>query len=187
MTAIEKIISIIPKDSKVLDIGALGLLGENTTQFLVNYFGAKNVTGICIKPEQPDFFLKAHPDFKFIQEDVFEHPFEEKIDLVVTDFGIEKNIEEWSEEGLERIKKFIKPQGYLLNYVMATTQYGDPLYTPFLIKKHFVSWWRHLYPHEEGIYEAIGNKLKELEDWEVIISQREERRPYILWLLLKLK
>lgn len=187
MKTVQKLINILPPDSKVLDVGALGLMGENTTQFLVDKFGAKNVTGVCLNPEQPEWFLKKYPDFKFILDDAFAYSFKEKFDLVVTDLGIEKNIEEWSEEGLEKIKSLIKPRGYLLNYVMATTQYGDPLYTPFLIRKHWMSWWRHIYPHEEGINEAIGNKLKELEDWELILAEREERRPYILWILLKLK
>lgn len=187
MTAIDKIISLIDKNSKVLDVGALGLMGENITQSLIDWFGAKNVTGICLNPEHPEWFIAKYPDFNFIVGNAFDYPLAEKFDLVVTDLGIEKNLEDWSEEGLEKMKKFIKPGGYLLNYVMTTTEYGDPLVTPFLIRKHWMSFWRHLYPDQEGIYEAIGNKLKELEDWELVLAEREERRPYILWILLKLK
>lgn len=183
MTAVEKIISILPKNFQVLDVGALGLMGENTTQFLVDYFGAKNVLGICLKPEQPEWFLEKYPDFPFVIGDVYATNFANKFDLVVTDFGVEKNLEEWSLEGLERIKTLIQPGGYLLNYVMTTTEYGDPLETPHLLRKHWAEWWRQLPPHPE----AIGRKLKDLNDWEVVLSIQEERRPYIIWILLKLK
>lgn len=186
MTAVEKIISILPKDLKVLDIGALGLLGENTTQFLVNHFQPKNVLGICLRPEQPEPFLEKYPDFKLILGDFETYPFEEKFDLVVADLPIEKNLEDWSEEGLAKIKKFLKPGAYFLNYIMATTEYGDPLITPFLIRKHWMNWWQHS-PFDDGVNESIGRKLKTLEDWELVLALKEERRSYIIWTLLKLK
>lgn len=183
MTAVETIISILPKDFRVLDVGALGLLGENTTQFLVDHFGEKNVIGICTRPEQPEPFLQQHPDFQFIIDDFYVHNFEEKFDLLSLDLNIEKNLEDWSSEGLEKLKQYIKPGGYLLNYIMTTTEYGDPLITPHLLRKHWATWWKQLPPHPE----AIGRKIKDLNDWELIVAKQEERRPYIIWVLLKLK
>ena len=55
----EKLIQAIPKGSMVLDVGAGGLEGFNTTDFLIARFGVKNVKGICIRPEKVTAYLIA--------------------------------------------------------------------------------------------------------------------------------
>ena len=48
----KRLISQLSPKSKVLDVGAGGLQGTNTTDFLIERFGADNVTGICTSEKE---------------------------------------------------------------------------------------------------------------------------------------
>ena len=176
MPAFERIIRSLPKEFSVLDVGCGGLLGENTSQYLQGYF--TDILGVNIK-ENKDLleFKKIYPNAKIKIGNYKD--IKEQFDLVVLDLNIEGNLENWSVEGLEKDGKLIKENGYLLNYVMATDQYGKPNETPELLRKHCKKWWG------EFTREAIGKKLNNLKGWKMWLCEQEERRPYILWVLLK--
>jgi hypothetical protein len=163
MLSFEKLINLIPKEASVLDVGAGGLEDENTGVFLKARF--PNYTGINIKP------------LAFIQGDYNTYDFGKQFDLVVLDLNIENNLKDWSDEGLQRISRWIKPGGYLINYVMTTTEYGNPNETPQLIAEHRDKWWNG--------WDDMGDRLSRLKGFEFIVHQTEERRPYIKWVLLK--
>lgn len=181
MTAFEKLINWMPKSFDVLDVGAAGLEGENTTDTLVKRF--KGYTGICIRPEKVAAYLQLHPELtgKLLCDDFYSHPFNRhSFDLVVLDMNIDNNMaRDWTDEGLARAWELLKPGGYLINYVMMTDQYGDPE-TPAQIREHWRTWWQGpINPM------TVGNKLYSIRQWEVVATEKEERRPYILWVLLK--
>lgn len=182
MKGFEKLIEFIPQDSRVLDIGCGGLSGENTTNYLIKRF--KDITGICRRSEEAQKYADAHPDIPFIFNEfnkVSRKPFH---DLVVYDLNIENNILSW-EAGFKDMLSYLKPEGYLITYVMTTTEYGDNG-TPNYIREH---WERFYGQPQSGILnnELIGKKMQELADYEFIASEVEERRPYITWVCLKRK
>lgn len=176
MPTFERLIKIVPKNTKVLDVGCGGLLGENTSQYLQNYF--IDVLGVNIK-ENKDLieFKKIYPNAKVIIGDY--KSIDEQFGLVVLDLNIEGNLENWSDEGIDLAAKLVKKDGYLINYVMMTDQYGDPNETPALIRKHTKEYWGEL------TKEAVGKKLKSLKKFEFILAESEDRRNYILWVVLK--
>lgn len=175
MEPIERYISKIPKDASVLDVGCFGHGGCNTSLFLAERFD--HVTGVAISRE----IEKYIPDnYTVIFDNFYNYDFETPFDLVVLDLHIEGNlINDWCNKGLERMKDLVKPGGYLINYVMTTTDYGDPEVTPSLIDWHAKRWWREL------TNKAIKKKLAELEGWELIDIKTEQRRPEISWVMLK--
>jgi hypothetical protein len=175
METFDKLIRTLPKELKVLDVGVAGHEGENTSCFLVKYFS--DVTGITIRSEK-EVAWDAYP---VIRDDFYKHKFKEKFDLIVLDLNIDNNIgRDWTTEGLGRISKLLNPNGYLINYVMMTDNYGDPE-TPALIRKHAKKWWGELTD------EAVRSKLSTLDIWRLISCERESRRPEILWILLQRK
>lgn len=170
----EKLLEQIPKDASVLDVGCYGHEGVNTSQFLANHF--THVTGIAISEKVKQYLA---PNYTFIQDNFYDREFD-PFDLVVLDLHIEGNlINDWCNRGLERMKKLVKPGGYLINYVMMTTEYGDSEVTPSLLAWHAKRWWGELTP------EAVGKKLSSLPGFELVMALPEIRRPYILWCLLK--
>lgn len=173
----DNLIQVLPTDSKVLDVGASGLEGENTTNALVARF--PDYTGICIRPEKVEAYKYLHPDVNLIVGDFYARDIpDETYDLVVLDLNIENNLlKDWTDEGVKRIHKMLKPGGYLINYVMTTTEYGDPDATPQLIATHRDKFW--------GGWKKIGDKLSKLKGFEVYASAQEQGRPYIQWVMLK--
>lgn len=185
MNAFEKIISIIPKDLSVLDVGAGGLHGENTSDALLAHF--KDYTGICTEKQEVEVYQAMREEKKLsraniIFGDFLTTDFGRYFDVIVHDLNVEANMESW-EDHFEKVLLRMRPDGYLVTYVMTTTEYGDPLITPHLLRKHWATFWKCLPPHNE----AIGRKLKEFDYLELILAEREERRPYITWVLLKSK
>jgi len=175
MPAFERIIRSLPKELKVLDVGCGGLLGENTSQYLQAYF--LDALGVNIK-ENKDLveFKRIYPNAKVVIDDYKN--IKDKFDLVVLDLNIEGNLENWSVEGLKNLRGIVKDGGYLLNYIMMTDQYGDSETTE-LLRQHCGKWWKAF------TREAIGKKLKQLKGWRLQACEQEERRNYILWVLLK--
>lgn len=171
--AFERLIDTLPPSASVLDVGCYGHKGANTSKFLAKYF--HHVTGVAISQKAID---QAPKNYEVIHDNFYTHDFK-PFDLVVLDLDIENNLlRDWTDKGLARMKTLINPGGYLINYVMMTTEYGDPD-TPDLLAWHRDRWWKEHTP------EAIGKKLTSLPGWELITAIPENRRPYILWTLLK--
>lgn len=175
MEPIENFISLIPKDASVLDVGCFGHEGVNTSQFLSKHFD--KVTGVAISRNIEPYITD---NYTVIFDNFYNYDFKQQFDLVVLDLHIEGNlINDWCNTGIERVKKLVKPGGYLINYVMTTTEYGDAEVTPSLIAWHAKLWWGELTP------EAIGKKINSINGFELVAAKPENRRPYILWVLLK--
>lgn len=172
MNAIERLITSLPRNLKVLDVGCAGLGGENTTNYLYKHF--TDITGICTTPEE------TYKEIKLIKDDFYTHDFKEKYDLVVLDLDLELSLKDWS-DNMQFPLRLLRPGGYLLTFLMTTDQYGDPDRTPKLIKEQWVSYWGAWPPN----FEDIGNKLLNLPNYQLIAHRQEERRPYITWILLK--
>lgn len=173
MDAFEKLIKQFPKDTSVLEVGSFGHEGINTSDTLANHFD--KVIGVVISQAAKD---KAPVNYEIIHDNFYALDFP-IYGLVILDLNIENNlINDWTDKGMTRVKRFVKPGGYLINYVMMTTEYGDPD-TPDLIAWHRDRWWKELTP------EAVGNKLSNLPGWELVTAISEIRRPYILWVMLK--
>lgn len=185
MNAFERLIKWMPRGYEVLDVGCGGLYGENNSRAIAKQFKHENILGVCFRQEtNSDFqrFKVEHPNIKVLDNNFYQLDFEKlgKFDLVLLDLNIENNTgRDWSDEGLARAWHLLKPGGYLINYVMMTDQYGEPE-TPELIREHWRNWWGGpIAPM------TVGNKLYSLRQWEVVATEKEERRPYILWVLLK--
>ena len=180
----EKLIQAIPRGSVVLDVGAGGLEGFNTTDFLIARFGVKNVKGICIRPEKVEAYKGRFPEMDLIVGDFYKesHYKEKSFDLVVLDLNIDNNIiKDWSLEGLAQTRDLIKEGGMLINYVMTTDQYGDENETPALIRKRWKEFW-----HTDILtYEDIGKRLTNLPGYELFAHEVEEIRSYIMWVALR--
>lgn len=170
--AFERLIAYIPQNSKVLDVGANGLGGENTTQSLQQRFS--DYMGVNI--QKGDIL---HNIFKL---DFYKINPKERFDLVALDLDIENNLlQDWSEKGLERVRSMLADGGFLINYIMCTDAYGTTEATHEAIRRH----WREFWEMDRVDYEKIGEKLNSLKGWGLIASAQEERRPYILWTLLQ--
>lgn len=183
--AFQRLISQLPKDFRVLDVGAGGLHGENTTDFLAERF--EKLTGVCLSEKEVAVYHAQRAEkglrpVEIVIGDYYETEFKEKFDLIVADLTIELNLmRDWSDEGLARVRGMLKDEGYLIQYVMTTDQYGDPNETPALIRKY----WKEFWGVEELTYEAIGKRIERIKEFDLVAVAQEERRPYILWILLK--
>lgn len=180
METFEKLIKDLPKNLDVLDIGCFGHEGENTSVFLGNHFN--KILGFNINTKVFES-SKKYPNYEVIIDNFYDYKFRDRqFDLVVSDMTIELNLlNDWCDEGAERIKKLVKPGGYWINFVMMTDQYGDPNVTPDLIRWHSERFWGSPTPNPE----SVGNKLTKLKGWELIVAEPEQRRDYILWVMLK--
>lgn len=100
----------------VLDVGAGGQGGLNTSDALVHHF--KDYTGI-----NPDVYgirpwILKHPGVRIIPEDFYTYDFQRKFDLIVLDLGAEQNQKDWTEGLIEGYAKtLLKPRGSIITYV----------------------------------------------------------------------
>ncbi len=172
MHEFKKLIQDLDPKSKVLDVGAWGLEGDNTTEYLSERF--KDLVTMNVKELEG---VNLVGDF-------YKHKFKEKFDLIVLDLNIENNIlKDWSLKELKRVRGLLKKGGMLINYVMTTDQYGDPGRTPQLIRKRWKKFWRT----KKLTNEIIGERLQSIPGYELFLHEQEERRSYILWVALKKK
>ena len=174
----DELIDKLPKTLRVLDVGAGGLQGENTSDVILDWFD--NYTGICREKKEVDTYLAQRKEKGLSEPDIiigdyYEHQFE-PFDLVVYDLNIENNIMEW-ERGF--VGAPVKDGGFLITYIMMTDQYGDPNETPPLLRNH----WKNFWGDESFSYSAVG--AKKIKGWDMLATQREERRKYILWVLMQ--
>lgn len=164
LSTLERMISVLPPTASILDVGAGGLQDENTGIYLKARF--EDYTGINTKQFGQD-----------ILGDFYTHSFDRKFDLIVLDLNIDNNLlKDWTNEGLEYARSLLNPNGFLINYVMVTTNYGDPE-TPAMIAKHRDEFWNG--------WEGIIDKLENLKGFKLMGILQEERRPEILWVMLK--
>lgn len=178
----QRILETLPRNMRVLDVGAGGLEGENTTNYLLPHVGQNNYKGICTTKKQVDSYTNLHPEADIVVGDFYETEFKEKFDLIVLDLNIANNVErDWTDEGLARVREMLDKDGLLINYVLCTDGYGDPGETPELIRKG----WKDFWGMDEFSHEKVGNKLYSLKGWEVYMTSQEERRNYILWVALR--
>lgn len=176
----EKFIQVLPKTSRVLDVGVCGVQGENTSTFLNAHFN--RVVGITVDEKGLSFARENLKNYDLIQDNFYNRTFEHKFDLLVLDLTIESNIlNDWSNKGIERAYNLIKPGGFLINFVMVTDQYGDPEVTPDLIRWHSKKWWGSDVPNKE----AVGIKLQNIKGFKLHLAAPELRRPYIYWVMLQ--
>ena len=176
----KRLISSLPKGS-VLDVGCGGLEGENTTDYLVEYFGVESITGVCKWKKDIDKYRLKVPEINIIETDYYGIEFNEKFDLVVLDLNIENNLKDWTDEGLKRTSKLVKKDGVLINYVMMTDAYGDPNETPQMIRDHRKNFWES----DEWKNEMVGARIRKIKGFKLLGVEREERRPYIYWVALQ--
>ena len=107
MTGFERIIRRIAPEAKVLDVGAWGLGGENTTKILQRHFG--NVT--CLNREQIGHAVDIVTNF-------YTYNFKEKFDVIVLDLDGENNAHnDWTDKQLERNFNLLNEGGILINYI----------------------------------------------------------------------
>jgi len=122
----QRIIETLPSNSQVLDVGAMGLGGENTTKYLWKRFG-ENVT--CLNKEQIGHAIDIVADF-------YTYDFKEKYDVVVLDMKVKDNIEkDWTFDGFCRIFNLLSSKGIFITYLI--TDYQELEYQDFDISKLF--------------------------------------------------
>jgi hypothetical protein len=174
----ERIIKCVPKSYSVLDVGAGGLTGENTSQALYDKFLAK-YHGINVKDTQDiDIFKMRNPGADVYHQNFFDTQEHEKYGCIVLDMNIENNLLNWSEKGLDFVKKRLARNGYLINYIMTDPSYGDAN-SQKLLAEHRQSWWK------SWAVPDLVEKLMSLPHLRLIALEREERRPEIYWTLLR--
>lgn len=169
MTSFNRIIQRIRISAEVLDVGAWGLGGENTSYLIFNRF--KNTV------------YMNHKQYKGVTlvGDFYTHKFKKKFDLIVLDLDIETNVTiDWSLKGLKRCRGLLKKGGILINYIMATADYGKTEKTHELIRTK----WKEFWGTDDFESELVGKKLRNIPGYELFIHEQEKRRPEITWVAL---
>lgn len=179
MDGFNKIIqSLQPKT--ILDVGCGGLLGENTTVYLVEKFGDSKVLGICRDNQQTGMFRNRFPNLKIITGDFYSHKFEQKFDLIVLDLNADNNFKDWSHDQLQKVREMLNDGGVIINYVMGTIWYDSEEFAK-QIANHWLNWW----DTDEINRETIERRLKRLQDFKILAIEQEARRPYIWWVAIQ--
>ena len=161
-----KIIAGLPKNLSVLDVGAWGLEGDNTTEAIrehftdVTFINRKEVAKPCIKA------------------DYYTYEFDKKFDLIVLDLNIDNNIQRDWEENFRHSFKNLKEGGSIICYAMITSDYGDPE-TPAMIKKHWKDYWKCCELTPIDIVAGVIDRFTLLD------IQEDERRGEIYWVHLR--
>lgn len=175
MEAFERLINQVPEESEVLDVGAGGHSGVNTSLFLIQRF--KKYVGMNNKTNEEITKFCGDNNQAIVIADYWEQG-GAQYDLLVLDMNIDNNFRNWSDDGLTHAKKCLRKGGYMICYIMVTDNYGNPE-TPAQLREHRDKWW--------GSWdkENIVKKLKNLDGFTFIALEQEERRPEIYWSLLK--
>lgn len=116
MDAFEKIISKLDKSLSVLDVGAGGQVGYNTTNALLAHF--TDVTLINNSLEKTKEFREKNPEVPIIIDDFYTYKFDKKFDLIVLDLGKKQSIQDWREKVLNnRVKNLLTQKGMVITYI----------------------------------------------------------------------
>jgi len=166
-----ELIRDIPTNVKVLDVGAWGLTGENTTTELVAHF--EDVLTINIKKLDG---VKVVADF-------YKTYFDEKLDLIVLDLNIDNNVsQDWTRKGLDRVHDLLAPDGFLIIYILTKEGYTEEEPTKSMINDNLKNFWKSC----PVTVDAIGNKLREFKDiCNLVAIQPCDRRDNIAWVKLQ--
>ena len=179
----QKLIQMLPKELSVLDVGAGGLEGENTTEFLLERFS--DYTGICIKPDRIELYNaqrkeRGQKEANIIVGDFYTYQFGQQFDVLVLDLNIERNLEDW-EDRFERVKKHVKHSGYLISYYMLTDEYTDVE----SVHEQIRSTWIDICGVNDMNVRVLANGMRAIPGFELMTIEQEERRPEIAWVLLR--
>jgi len=173
----EKLISKFPTEFSVLDIGAGGLEGENTSNALVDRF--PDYLGMNSGQDHPVPYNLIRPNAKVIESDFYTHEFNKGFDLIVLDLNIVNNVkQDWEGDGIRhKVYNLLNDGGHVICYIMTTTEYGDALDRQML-KDHHQAFWGSRAVTQVDMARTITRlfPMYYLEE----IAQ-EVRRPYIHW------
>jgi len=166
-----ELIRDIPTTASVIDVGAYGLQGENTTTELVAHFEDVLTTNI-----------KKIEGVKLVA-DFYKTYFDKKFDLIVLDLNIDNNVsQDWTRSGLDRIHDLLAPDGYVIIYVLTRDGYTEEEPTKTMIAENLNQFWKS----NPVTIDAIGNKLREFKDiFRLVAIQPDDRRDNIAWVKLQ--
>ena len=166
-----ELISDIPTNKSVLDVGAYGLQGENTTTELVAHF--EDVLTINIRKIEG---VKLVADF-------YRAHFDKKFDLIVLDLNIDNNVsQDWTRAGLDRVHNMLAPDGFVIVYILTKDGYTEQEPTKTMINDNLNHFWKAC----PVTVDAIGNKLREFKDiFRLVAIQPDDRRDNIAWVKLQ--
>lgn len=174
MQGFEEMIQRLEPKLKVLDVGAWGLKGENTSRYIKDKF--KDVT----------YMNNKHYEGVTLVADFYTYKFKEKFDLIVMDTNVSLNVtKDWTPKGLKRLRGLLNKGGTLLIYMITTDEYGEKEGTPKLIRKGWKEFW-----NSKGrtiTNEEIGKKLENIPGFKLFIYLQEKWRPIITWVALTKK
>lgn len=168
----------LPTNIEVLDVGGWGLEGENTSLALVKHFSFDNVTCLNKQHEVIYEYSRRYPNQTFIETEFFEYKFDKQYDLVVFDTNCEGEMQMW--EDMDVIGDLLKPNGYLIGYVLLTDEYGNPE-TPQQIRNHWKTHWNN----ENFSIVSVIKKLANTPGWILEDAIADDRRSEILWIKLR--
>jgi len=107
MHGFKRIIQKIDRNAKVLDVGAWGLEGENTSQHLKERFSKV----VFMNIEQIEGVT--------LVDDFYKCKFREKFDVIVLDMPQEDNVKkDWTNEGLKRVAELLKGNGIFITFIL---------------------------------------------------------------------
>lgn len=179
----QKLIQMLPRELSVLDVGAGGLEGENTSEFLLERF--KDYTGICIKPDRVELYNaqrkeRGKEEANIIVGDFYTHDFGRVFDVVVLDLNIERNLSDW-ESRFDIAKRYVKHGGCIITYFMMDDTYTDVESVHEQIRKVWIS----LCGANDMNIQSLANGVRAIPGFELITIESETRRPEVAWVLLR--
>lgn len=176
---------ILTPGSTILDIGAGGVAGENTSEYLYKLFSDSfQIYANHIGESPSNTWCRDHPKVQQIIADCYIHNFGKKFDLIVQDMPLLFNISDW--EDLDHINvqiyNMLNSGGYYINYIMKDKNYGSSKHQHAIAANHKQHW-----DSDDGLDEEFLSK-KILEKYgkkfECIRIIKEGRRE-LFWVLLK--
>jgi len=168
MIGFKQLLKDIPIDARILDVGAWGVYGENTSTHLkyfedVVYMNTKPLAGVTLVQD----FYDWTPDGKF--------------DLIVLDLNIENNISrDWTREGMGRVYRMLNEGGSLILYVLTKDGYTEEEPTKTQLDEKFKEYWKS----SPVTIDAIGDRVWEMKFWELYGIQPDDHRNNIAWVRL---
>lgn len=179
----QKLIQMLPRELSVLDVGAGGLEGENTSEFLLERF--KDYTGICIKPDRVELYNaqrkeRGQKEANIIVGDFYVHDFGRIFDVLVLDLNIERNLLDW-EDRFEQVKKYVKHGGYVITYSMMDDTYTDVE----SVHEQIRSTWISFCGVNDMNVNSLTNGVRAIPGFELVTIETEKRRPEVAWVLLR--
>lgn len=172
MRGFDKLIQKISRYAEVLDVGAWGLKGENTTKPLLKRFF--NVMTMNVKPLEGVDKVADFYRYNFGRR---------KFDLIVLDLDMQNNVgRDWTRRGLEHIYDLLSKGGVVIIYALTNRKYSFDPKVNQMVESHLDSFWkcRPLTP------EGIASKLAEFADLFTVFGiEKDGERDNVIWVALK--